>query len=201
MIQSRPGLHTQIGAFPIQETTMQNQSNAQRTGFSLIELVIVVSIMAVVAAIAVPRFADASSGRRLQAAKNAIVHDIERAKIRARATSTNHVLQFYPDRETYIITEGDTVSESAIILARNLSDEPLNIQIHATNLSGDNNATITPYGDLTPGVRIRITDGSNFINVDFPGIATSRTPPVVEVTEDAVEDLKLVGGLLDGLGL
>ncbi len=201
MTHTRPGLHTQAGAFPIQEFAMHNQSHAQRNGFSLIELVIVVSIMAVVAAIAVPRFTDASSGRRLQAAKNAIIHDIERAKIRARATSTNHVIQFYPDRETYIITEGDTVSEDAIILARNLSDEPLNIQIQATNLSGDNNATITPYGDLTPGVRIRITDGSNFINVDFPGISTSRTPPVVEVTQEDVKGLDLVGGILDALGL
>jgi prepilin-type N-terminal cleavage/methylation domain-containing protein len=180
---------------------VHSKSAASHAGFSLVELVIVVSIMAVIAAIAVPRFADASSGRRLQAAKSAILHDIERAKLRARATSTDHILQFYPDRETYIITEGDTVSADAIILARNLSEDPLNIQIQATNLSGDNNATITPYGDLTPSVRIRITDGSNYINVDLPGITITRTPPVVEVTESDVDDLGLIGGLLDALGL
>ncbi len=178
---------------------MHKESKANRTGFSLIELVIVVAIMAVIAAIAVPRFADAASGRSLQSAKNIILDDLERVKMRARATKKQHVIQFLPSSEMYIIAEGDTIRSDTIVFARDLSDSPYGVQIHRTNRSGDNTAIITPFGDLSPSVRVQITDGTNSINVDLEGIPDTGTSPVVDVTETEVKGLELVGGLLDAL--
>ncbi len=180
---------------------MHIESKACRTGFSLIELVIVVAIMAVIAAIAMPRFADAASGRSLQSAKNIILDDLQRVKMRARATKTQHVIQFLPSSEMYIVAEGSTIRTDSIVLARDLSNSPYGVQIYRTNRSGDNTAIITPFGDLSPSVRVQITDGTNSINVDLEGIPDTGESPIVEVTEKEVQDLGLVGGLLDALDL
>ena len=63
-----------------------------RPAFSMIEMVLVVSIMAIIVTIAAPKFADAESGRSLQSAKSVIESDINAIKLRARATGKEHVL-------------------------------------------------------------------------------------------------------------
>lgn len=56
-------------------------------GFSLIELVIVVAIVAMLAAIATPRFASASAGYRLEAAARLVASQLSEARDAARASS------------------------------------------------------------------------------------------------------------------
>ena len=51
----------------------------------MIEMVIVITIIGIVSAIVVPRFADAGAGRRLAAAKRTLTNDTEMAKRLARA--------------------------------------------------------------------------------------------------------------------
>lgn len=159
-----------------------------RSGFSLLELVIVVAIMGIIAAIAVPKFGEASDGRRLQAARSVILNDIETAKLRARATSKQHVIQFYPEKEMYAIFEGNEVRGGAIVLSRILSDDPFNIEIHRTDLSGAMVAVITPFGDLSPPIRVQIVENSTTLVVDLEGIAdTGRTPVVTDTVEEIVD--------------
>ena len=152
----------------------------------MIELVIVVAITGIIAAIAVPRFGDASSGRRLQAARSTILNDIETAKLRARATSKQHVIKFYPDQEMYVIVEGNEVKRDAIVLSRKLSDDPYNLGIHRTDLGGDMVAVITPFGDLSPPVELQIIDNKTTIIISLEGIADTGTTPVVTDTVDEI---------------
>ncbi len=178
----------QIGAFPILEIAMDRQSRQHRTGFSLLELVIVVTIMGIIAAIAVPRFGEASEGRRLQAARNILLDDIQAAKLRARATSKQHVIQFYPDKEMYAIFEGNEIKGGALVLSRTLSEDPFNIEIHRTNLTGDLVAIITPFGDLSPPFRIQLIENSTTLTVNLDGIADTGKSVVVTDSADQVLD-------------
>jgi prepilin-type N-terminal cleavage/methylation domain-containing protein len=193
----------QIGAFPIQETTMHNESNAIRAGFSLIELVIVVAIMAVIATISIPRFTDSASGRRLQAARDQLLSDIEVTKLRAISTSKQHTVKFYVDRELYVIVEGNEVTDSAVIIARDLSESPLNSAIRRTNLGGDHVMVITPFGDLSPSGIVRLEADSALLDVTLEGIADTGAVPVITSTADEVEKLivdDVLGGVFEALG-
>ncbi len=166
----------------------------------MIELVIVVAITGIIAAIAVPRFGEASSGRRLQAGKSVILADIETAKLRARATSKQHVLKFYPDEEMYAIFEGNEVKRDALVMSRRLSDDPLNIEIHRTDLTGDMVAIITPFGDLSPPIEMQIVENSTVLQISIDGIAdTGETPVIVDTVKEVVEVVdsiipKVLGG-------
>lgn len=179
---------------------MKTTQKCKSSAFSLVELVIVVSILGILAAIALPKFADAASGRRLLAAKNSIVNDIENAKLQARAASTQHAIVFDITRERYVIARGTEINKDSIILLRDLKEEPFGIQIARTNLTG-NSAVITPFGDVSPAFGLELTDGSNIIQVMFDGIADTGITPVVNVTEEEIKDLGVIGGLFDALGL
>lgn len=171
-------------------------------GFSLIELVMVVIIIAVIAAIAAPRFVDAGSGRRLNAAQKIILDDIRTIKLIARATGKPHIIKFYPNNDMYVAFEGLDINKSAIVLARTLTDEPLNLQLARTNLDTDQTVLVSPMGDLEKSFRITVSDQGieklmEITGVGFNREAVTETDSVLEI-KTGIIDAKLGE---DGLGL
>lgn len=100
---------------------MSKQPNPIR-GYSLIELVVVIAIVSILAAMAVPRFSSAIQNQRCDAAARRIVVDLKFARNRARSTSSTVTVRFdnaaniygidglpdmdHPDR-TYSVAMGD----------------------------------------------------------------------------------------------
>jgi prepilin-type N-terminal cleavage/methylation domain-containing protein len=152
---------------------MNTLSKHPSHGFSLIEVVIVVVIIGILATIAVPKFADASSGRRLSAASKVIQADLEIVKKRARATSKPHTIKFYPDQEFYVVVEGTDVARENIVLYRDLSIEPYSLEINRTNLGSGQVSIITPFGDVSPGFTVQIRDQGTDVNVVVSGVAST----------------------------
>jgi len=183
LVLSRPGLHKQIGAFPILEKTMTIKRHTKNHAFSMIELVVVISITAIIATIAVPKFADASSGRRLSTASKTLNSDIQWTKIRSRATSKTHVIKFYPSENRYIIVQGTEVKREAIVLTRDFDDDPFNLSIKRTNLTGDLVVVVSPFGDLSPAFTVGLFDQGTEITVEFEGVASLGVTPVVTITD------------------
>lgn len=138
--------------------------------FSLFELVIVVAIIGVISVIAIPKFSDAGSGRRLSAAKKTLLADIEMTKLRARATSKVHVIKFYPANEKYVIVEGAEVTREAVILLRDFSESPFDLGILRTSLGDSGLVSITVYGDVNPSFNVGLIDDGVEVVVTIDGI-------------------------------
>ena len=165
-------------------------------GFSLIELVLVVTIIGIIAAIALPKFAHAGSGRRLMAAKSTLLSDIEMIRLRARASSKVHVLKFYPNENRYIIVEGTAINRESVILSRDFDDEPYTVGISRTNLGADQAVAFSVYGDVSPGFMVGLTDGEVEIAVVVGGVASLGAAITDEITLDEVKALDVgVGGV------
>ncbi len=171
-----------------------------RRAFSMFEMVIVITIIGVVATIAIPKFADAGSGRRLSAAKKTLLEDIELAKLRSRSTSKMHLIKFYPDRNMYILVEGIDIKRETVILKRDFSESPYTVNLVKTSLGIDNTAAITVYGDVSPAFTVGIRDQGTDIDIAIDGIDDVNVTPVVNIVEDEVDNLFSAVGSLLGLG-
>lgn len=197
----RPGLLKQVGALPIEPEPFTMNRLARQHGFSLIELVIVITIIGIIAAIAAPRYADAETGRRLQGAKNTILADIEFAKRRARATSTTHVIKFYPSDDMYVIAEGTEITRSSIRLTRNLDLDPFKVELSRTNLGANPVAVITAFGDVSPGFTLGVLKNGIEISVVVAGIGNPGLTVVDSLIASDIVDANATDGLIKaGLG-
>lgn len=170
---------------------MSTPNQATRSAFSLIELVIVIAIIGVITTIAVPRFADAGSGRRLSAAKKTLLSDIEMVKLRARATSKVHAIKFYPSLDMYVIVEGSDVKKDAVVLLRDFRADPFDLIISRTSLSSPRIVVITPYGDVSPAFSVGIEDDGVELTIVVDGLADVGVTPVLTMNAAAADTLSL----------
>ena len=157
----------------------------------MIEMVIVMMIIGIIAAIALPRFAEADSGRRLSAARRTLLSDIETVKLRARATSKVHVIKFYIDKDKYIVFEGTELNRAAVVFARDFNDEPYGVNLNRTSLGVETQAAITVYGEISPAFTVGILDNNIEITVDIAGGADHGIPITGSLTSDEVDSVKV----------
>jgi len=72
-----------------------------RRAFSLVEMLLVLVIMAVMAAVAIPRFSSAEARHRVEAAARRVAADLDLARQRARAAGANRSVIFNPGAARY----------------------------------------------------------------------------------------------------
>ncbi len=129
---------------------MKNYSNKNihpLQGFTLIELIVMLAILGLIAAIATTRLTDISTNVRMSSAINQISSDIEIVKEMSLAKHKNMSITFDQNYNTYIIREGNSV----------MSDYP-----------GSDNGILNLSEGIFKGVNITQIDinGSNKINFD-----------------------------------
>lgn len=123
-----------------------------RPGVTLFELVTVVAIMGILAVIALPRFAAATTRRHLDAATQRIVADLRNAQQHALATSGNVWVAFNASTETYTVNAPSPLGNAASYSVR-LLDAPAFATITSTSLSSsrvvfDGNGLVALGGDV-----------------------------------------------------
>ena len=132
-----------------------------RTGFDLLELVVVVTIVATVAAIALPRYADALVRYRADAAAGRIVTDLAYAQASARRSSTNRTVAFDVAGNGYQIAGLPHLNNPAATYALNLGEEPYRVRLAGAEFQGlsDSDVVFDGFGQPDSGGSIKIQIG------------------------------------------
>ena len=114
--------------------TIVPKKNGSRRAYSLLELSLVVAIIGFLAAIAVPRMADATTRHRVQAAGQRIVHDLTLAQKQARCTSTSRTVVFDIASDSYAIIGENHLDRTGATWEVRLAEPPYRTHIFVAQL-------------------------------------------------------------------
>ena len=136
-------------------------SHTHNRAFSLIELVIVIVIIGIIAAIAVPRYASSLDNYRASLAARKVAADVAMAQAVARAASRSVTVTFDPALDHYTIEGGQSQRV-------NLSDAPFSSSVQADFGAGGSALVFDGYGrNNNPGIlRLRSGQAQRTVTVD-----------------------------------
>lgn len=147
-------------------------------GFSLVEMVLVVAIIGVGAAMVIPRFSNSTERWRAETASRKLIADINWVRQAARTRGQTASIDFTTGSTTYTLSGGVSVSGSALPnLSINLGTAPFSCSRLSTSLvvAGTTTATTTLSFDaaglpLAEGSIVVGTAGSSrTITISAPG--------------------------------
>lgn len=157
-------------------SSKQRLHQARTRGFSLLELVIVVSIISIMSTVAVPRYYGILGQQRVEAAARRVVADLLYARRLARQTGTSTTVVFSVVRDDYEIVgmpDRDRVSTNYKVA---LTQEPYGTTIVSADFGGDASIIFDIFGvpDSGGSVLLRVGNRTQTVTVDaVTGIASS----------------------------
>tara|TARA_Y100000748_G_C15075731_1_gene324361 strand:- start:3 stop:491 length:489 start_codon:yes stop_codon:yes gene_type:complete len=140
----------------------KNQELQTSKGFSLIELIIVMTILGIIIAASSARLRDITVNARISSAVNQITADIDQAKTMSMGKRKQIKIIFNQNNETYTIYKSGQVytdypgSDNGVV---SLSDSNSSgVDITSINLDGSNVLTFTEWGNCLQSGTIILND-------------------------------------------
>ena len=139
--------------------------------FSLVELVLVTAIVATVAAVAVPRYANSLARYRVDAAARRVVVDLELAAAQARTTSTGLTINFNTVTNQYQIPGLDQVlgglpggvTDYTVLLNK----APYHANLVSAAFAASPSVTFNGFGEANANGTVVVTVGDTTRTVTF----------------------------------
>lgn len=132
---------------------------AKRPGYSLLELVVVISIMAVIACVGSLRYVSAMGVHRAQRTAQSIAADLEAARHAARSRSTSVTIVFDTSTHTYTITGLPNPSSPGSAYTVSLNNGNLQSTLTAASFGGDATLIFNAYGMPDSGGSLTVSSG------------------------------------------
>lgn len=150
---------------PLRETSRRTEARhhsivSPSNGFSLIELVLVVAIMAIFAAIAAPRYGRASGRYRLDLAARRVAADLRMAQSVAKAASTSCTVIFTTGTDQYQLVGVPAPDGQAGDYTVHLSDEPYKADLLEANFNNTAQVVFNGWGLPAHGGAVTLAAGS-----------------------------------------
>jgi len=137
--------------------------------FSLVELVMVIVIMGIIAAIAVPRFAESIARQRLEMAAQRIVGDLDHAQQHARVSSTTVKVTFTKSEHMYELRGVPSPDHHGKDYTVLLAEPPYEVELVSVDFDGKNEVAIDGYGVAEAGGSVTIAAGGQKALVTWNG--------------------------------
>lgn len=114
---------------------------------TIVEVVVVLVVISILSAIAVPRFAGFSANQRLEAAANRVRADLALAQRLARYSSSSQTVRFYITTNRYSLINLPSPDHAAGSYAVPLGEDPYRVQVSSANFGGDTILVFNGYGE------------------------------------------------------
>jgi type IV fimbrial biogenesis protein FimT len=154
------------------ERRRKGKEMSYQKGFSLVEIMIVITLLGILAAIAVPNLQPFMAQRRLNGAARQIMSDLMEARM--KTVSQNNMFKvFFLDNHQYKILDDDNSNKSEdpgeMIITKDIQSEYKDVTI--SNASAD--PIFLPRGTVAPGSNCTVTlsnaSGSKEVTVAITG--------------------------------
>jgi len=128
--------------------TMVNKAGgfASGRGFSLLELLLVLTIIATLTAMAVPRYQTSLARYRADLAAQRIVADLTQARTSAKAASTSRTVVFSVIGNSYQIPQLSSLNDNSGRYSVALSERPYQVVLISASFGGDAKITYNGWG-------------------------------------------------------
>lgn len=169
------------------------RSVAPNRAFSLIEMVLVVAIAGIVAAVAVPRLASGYPGKRLDGVERRLTAEFALIGELARAQGRSHTIEFSIAQDEMRIYEGVGASRAGLVRTVRVSDPPYEAGLVSTNITdAASRIEIDGFGMYSAGAKVTVSAGGVHRVVTLSG-------PLGGVPVEESEESGGVGKVLDGV--
>jgi prepilin-type N-terminal cleavage/methylation domain-containing protein len=145
--------------------------------FSLVELVLVLAIVAVVSAIAIPRYGNSITKYRLDAAARRIITDFAQARSQAMTTSQSQTIVFTTATSTYQIAGVTGLDVKTAPYAVDLRLDPYQATLVSASFGGSSTATFDAYGAAAAGGTVVIQVGGTQKTITLDADSGRATAP------------------------
>lgn len=154
-------------------------------GFSIVEMILVSTIIGMMSAIAVPRYSQFVVNQQIEAAARRVTADLALAQREARLTSSSRTVSFKLGENTYSLTGINDLDRVTQPYEVNLNEEPYRATIVSANFGGNSEIIFNGFGAPDSGGSVVIGVGAwrKTITVDP---ATGRTKPGGAMSEVSI---------------
>ncbi len=142
---------------PVGESTATR--GRQHPAFTFLELLCVLIVLGIIAAMAVPRYANAIAQNRASAAARRITTDLALAQRHAKFTGTQQKVHFDPALDKYYIEGMSDPDHPSLLYQVFVGDEPYNTAIVSADFDGDSDIIFDEFGLTGSGGTIVIQIG------------------------------------------